>query len=79
MPIATIHILEGRDKETKHNLIKNVSDAVIDTLKCPPESVRVILQEMNHDHYGVGGLPVIEYRLQKGKENPDNKKKLPEK
>jgi len=66
MPIAMIHMLEGRDKETKHQLIKNVSNTIIDTLQCPPESVRVLIQEMSNDHYGVAGLPVLEYRLQKG-------------
>jgi 4-oxalocrotonate tautomerase len=68
MPIATIHLLEGRDKELKHKLIKNVSHTIVETLDCQPESVRVILQEMNPDHYGVAGLPVMEYRVQKGKE-----------
>jgi 4-oxalocrotonate tautomerase len=69
MPIVTIHLLEGRDKEKKRNLIKNVSQSVIDSLECPPESVRVILQEMSPDHYGIAGLPVMEYRVQKGKRN----------
>lgn len=65
MPICTIHLLEGRDKERKKALIKNVSQTIIDTLECPPESVRVILQEMSHDHYGIAGLPVLEYRVKK--------------
>jgi 4-oxalocrotonate tautomerase len=68
MPIVTIKMLEGRDKEKKRKLIKNVSDVIIDTLEVPPESVRVILEEMDPDHYGIAGLPVMEYRVQKGKE-----------
>lgn len=65
MPIVTINMLEGRTKEQKTNLIKNVSTAVINTLEAPPESVRVIINEMPCDHYGIAGLPVLEYRQAK--------------
>ena len=66
MPIVTINILEGRTKEQKTNLIKNVSSAVIETLAVPPDSVRVIINEMPFDHYGIAGRPVLEYRALKG-------------
>jgi len=68
MPIATIYLLEGRTPEQKRELIKNVSSAIIHTLAAPPESVRVILNEMPFDHYGIAGLPVLEYRSQKEKQ-----------
>lgn len=68
MPIVKIHILEGRDTATKHELIRNVSRTVEETLKVPAESIRVILQEMPPDHYGVAGLPVMEYRLKKSRD-----------
>ena len=66
MPIVTINILEGRTKEQKTNLIKNVSSAVIETLTVPSESVRVIINEMPFENYGIAGLPVLEYRAMKG-------------
>jgi len=65
MPIVTINILEGRTKDQKTNLIKNVSSAVMETLGAPPESVRVIINEMPFENYGIGGLPVLEYRAVK--------------
>jgi 4-oxalocrotonate tautomerase len=67
MPIVTINILEGRDTEKKKELIKNVSASVIETLEVPPESVRVIINEMPVEHYGIAGLPVMEYRARKSK------------
>ncbi len=45
MPIVTIHILEGRDQQTRQDLIKNVTTAIIDTLGVPAESVRIIINE----------------------------------
>ena len=69
MPIVTIHMLEGRNKEKKKELIQNVTDTVTKTLQMHPESVRVILEEMSYDNYGVAGLPIMEYRLKKAEEN----------
>ncbi len=68
MPILTINILEGRDDQTKKELIKNVTETVVDTLDVPVESVRVMINELPFGHYGVAGLPVKEYRLKKIKE-----------
>jgi 4-oxalocrotonate tautomerase len=68
MPVVTINMLEGRTKEQKTNLIKNVSTAVMETLETPPESVRVIINEMPFDHYGIAGLPVLEYRARRSED-----------
>ncbi|MFB3738995.1 MAG: 2-hydroxymuconate tautomerase [Candidatus Velamenicoccus archaeovorus] len=57
MPIVQIDLLEGRDTERKHRLIRLVTEAVCEALEARPESVRVILREMDGDHYGVAGVP----------------------
>jgi len=69
MPIVTIKIVEGRTKEQKHKLLETVTDAVVDSLDAAPETVRVVIEEMANDHFGIGGLPVLQYRLKKAKEN----------
>jgi len=66
MPIVTIQMLEGRNRDLKRELIKTVTRSVTDTLDIPPERVRVIIEEMPFDHYGIAGLPVLEFR-----EKPD--------
>lgn len=65
MPIVTIHMLKGRDKEKRKELIKNVTDAVTRTLDVAEESVRVLLNEMENENFGVAGLPIMEYRAKK--------------
>ncbi|MDT8323944.1 MAG: 2-hydroxymuconate tautomerase [Bacteroidota bacterium] len=55
MPIIVAHILEGRDREVKTRLIRNLTDTVARTLGVPEESVRVILSEMGKEDYGIGG------------------------
>jgi len=74
MPIVTIHMLKRKDKNKKRELIKNVTDAITGTLEVPAETVRVILTEMEDEHYGIAGLPVREYRLKKNREQEKRKK-----
>ena len=58
MPIAEIHLLKGRDVDTRRRLIQAVTHAIEDTLDVKPEQVRVILNEMNPENFGVAGVPV---------------------
>ncbi|CAD2266438.1 2-hydroxymuconate tautomerase [Stutzerimonas stutzeri] len=55
MPIAQIHILEGRSDEQKEALIREVSEAIARSLDAPLTSVRVIITEMPKGHFGIGG------------------------
>jgi 4-oxalocrotonate tautomerase len=56
MPIVQIHLLEGRDIEKKRELARKITQVVCDTLGSPPEKVRVILSDMAHHDYSVGGV-----------------------
>ncbi len=55
MPIAQIHILEGRSDEQKEALIEEVTGAIMKALDAPQQSVRVIITEMPKQHFGIGG------------------------
>jgi 4-oxalocrotonate tautomerase len=56
MPIININMMRGRDVETKRKLAKALTDTVCETLGSPPEAVRVIINEMENEHYAVGGV-----------------------
>lgn len=60
MPIATIMILEGRPPQVRQALIRSVTTAIVETLKVKPESVRVIVQEVPPEHWGIGGVSAKE-------------------
>lgn len=55
MPIAQINIVEGRTDAQKEMLIREVSDAITRALDAPLESVRVIINEMPKQHFGIAG------------------------
>jgi len=60
MPIAHIMIIEGREPEQKKALIRAVTTAIADSLQARPESIRVILQEVPKEHWGIGGVSAKE-------------------
>jgi 4-oxalocrotonate tautomerase len=60
MPIANIHLLQGREPHLKESLINAVTATIVDVLKVKPETVRVIIQEFPPEHWGVGGLSMKE-------------------
>ena len=62
MPIAMIHIVEGRDMEKKRRLIAAVSEAIATSLDAPAASIRVLVHEVPADLWGVGHQTIAERR-----------------
>lgn len=55
MPIIQVNMMEGRTAEQKETLIHEVTEAVMRALGAPRESVRVLINEMPKEHFGIGG------------------------
>lgn len=65
MPIVTIQITrEGATAEQKAALIKGTTDLLKHVLNKDLALTHVIIQEVELADWGVGGLPVVEYRRQ---------------
>jgi 4-oxalocrotonate tautomerase len=60
MPIAIVHIVEGRSAEKKAALIENVSRAISLSLDAPLETVRVLIQEVPKTQWGIGGTTLAD-------------------
>ncbi|WP_026690941.1 tautomerase family protein [Alteribacter aurantiacus] len=56
MPIAHIHILEGRTVEQKRNLIKEISVSLSENLEVSKDRVKVLLHEMPDENWGSNGI-----------------------
>ncbi|HEY0315418.1 MAG TPA: 2-hydroxymuconate tautomerase family protein [Sphingomonas sp.] len=54
MPIITVNLLTGRDRAQKTTLIRALADAAVEALGVPLASVRVILNEVPPEHWGIG-------------------------
>jgi 4-oxalocrotonate tautomerase len=70
MPIVTIQVTREGTKpgvnaitaEEKAALIKGVSEVLLDVLNKPLDSTFVVIEEVETDNWGWGGLPVLEFR-----------------
>ena len=70
MPIVTIQVTrEGTTpaaasvtSEQKATLIKGASQLLLDVLNKPLEATFVVIEEVEIENWGWGGLPVAEYR-----------------
>ena len=57
MPIVKIGMWAGRDKELKKELIEKITAAVCTTLKCPPEKVIIVIEDIPKENWGEAGQP----------------------
>ena len=63
MPYVNIKITrEGATREQKAELIAGVTDLLVKVLNKSPATTFVVVDEVQMEDWGVGGLPVEEYR-----------------
>ncbi|OEO31316.1 4-oxalocrotonate tautomerase [Devosia insulae DS-56] len=60
MPEVLVHIVEGRSKESKKALMKDITDAVVKNFNVPAERVVVQIVESPRDSKSRGGVPFDE-------------------
>ena len=63
MPYVNIKVTrEGVTAQQKAQLIKGVTDLLVEVLDKSPQTTYVIVEEVELENWGIGGLPVTEYR-----------------
>lgn len=65
MPIVEITLVEGRRPDQLRTLIAKVTQACVESVDAPVESVRVILREVPATHFAAGDVTIDERRAQR--------------
>lgn len=66
MPYVNIQVTrEGVTREQKAELIAGVTELLVRVLHKNPATTHVVIDEIDLDNWGVGGLPVTEFRKRK--------------
>jgi 4-oxalocrotonate tautomerase len=60
MPEVVVFLVEGRAKEAKEQLMKDITDAVVKNFGVNPEAVVVQIVESSKDNKSKGGIPFSE-------------------
>jgi 4-oxalocrotonate tautomerase len=69
MPYVNIRITrEGATPDQKRRLIAGTTDLLVDVLGKLPATTFVVIDEVELEDWGVGGLPVAEFRRNAGVE-----------
>lgn len=56
MPFAQIYMIEGRTEEQKRAVIEKVSAALVEATGAPIANVRVWIQELPKENWGIAGV-----------------------
>lgn len=56
MPTLRVELMEGRTPEQKKELVRALTQAVVDTLGSKPESVDVLLYDIRRGDWATGGV-----------------------
>ena len=67
MPIINVTLIEGRAPEKLRDFITALTDAAVQSLDAPKESVRVILNEVPATNFAAGDVTVAERSAAKSK------------
>jgi 4-oxalocrotonate tautomerase len=58
MPIVQISMIAGRTPEKKEQLIKKVTDTIVEVLQIPTDRVHIIINDVPKENIGDGGVPL---------------------
>lgn len=55
MPIIRVEMFEGRDPDTKQELVKSLTSEMVRITGCGETSVNVIITDVKKENWGMGG------------------------
>ncbi|GLQ05336.1 tautomerase family protein [Sneathiella chinensis] len=55
MPIVRVEMFEGRDNETKRELVQALTREMVRVTGCKEASVSIVITDISKDNWGVGG------------------------
>ena len=58
MPIVRVEMLPGRSQAQKEDLVKAMTNAMVDIAKTTADAVHVVIVETTAEHWGVGGQTI---------------------
>ncbi len=62
MPVVMVYMLPGRTEEQKRQLVKAMTDAMINIAKAPAENTAVLIHEVPKTDWALGGTLVTDMK-----------------
>lgn len=61
MPFVNVKLLEGRTHDQKKQLVKAITDAMVDICGAQADTTMVVIEDIARDHWGRGGKLLSEH------------------
>lgn len=62
MPYVNIQITKGASRQQKEELVKDVTASLVRVLGKKPEHTHIVIQEINEEDWGFGGMLTDDYK-----------------
>jgi 4-oxalocrotonate tautomerase len=60
MPFINVKMLEGRTPEQKKELVKAITDVMVNVCNAKADSTMVVIEDIPRDHWAKGGILLSE-------------------
>ena len=64
MPYVNVQITKGATKEQKAQLVKDITNSLVNVLGKKPEHIHIVIQEIEEQNWGFSGLLTDEWKQQ---------------
>lgn len=65
MPYVNVQITQGATKQQKAQIIKDITQSLVNVLGKKPEHTHIVIQEIADENWGFEGLPTDEWKKSK--------------
>ncbi|MBN8219360.1 MAG: 4-oxalocrotonate tautomerase family protein [Spirochaetes bacterium] len=62
MPYVNIQITKGATRDQRSQLVREVTDSLVRILNKRPDQTHIVIQEIEEDHWGFGGMLTEDYK-----------------
>ncbi|HHP7232371.1 MAG TPA: 4-oxalocrotonate tautomerase family protein [Xenococcaceae cyanobacterium] len=64
MPYVNVQITKGATKEQKAQLVKDITNSLVNVLNKKPEHIHIVIQEISEENWGFAGMLTDEWKKQ---------------
>lgn len=62
MPYINVQITEGASREQKAEIVKSMTDSLVNVLGKKPEHIHIVIQEIKEENWGFAGMLTDDWR-----------------
>ena len=64
MPYINVQITQGASREQKAQIVKDMTDSLVNVLGKKPEHIHIVIQEIKEEDWGFAGMLTDEWKKQ---------------